>query len=227
VKNRPASFYIFLFTVLLLAGPQLVGGASDQAPIVGCTFPNFGCDDPTGPSETETSTCILAYARLNEQDLNPSDPVLTVAPGEAVTGTVTLETKNAGSSSSTAPLAATPSFGDHKTSYWEITINIPSGTDTFDVGLNLTAPQDEGTYFIFFTWYWEKTSGNLMSLTDWQYPGGDVWNDDVDVADWDNYQAQQGIDNGWVETDYLDEYGEYQENVVFPATAIRLVVESR
>ncbi|HUT98508.1 MAG TPA: hypothetical protein VM054_05450 [bacterium] len=227
MKNRPASFYLFLLTVLLLAGPQLVGGASDEAPIVGCTFPNFGCDDPTGPSETETSTCTLVSALVNEQDLDPSDPVLTVAPGENIVGLVTLETYNAGSSSSTAPLAATPSFGDHKSSYWEITINIPSGKATFDVTLNLNAPEDEGTYFLFFAWYAEKTSGNVMSLTDWQYPGGDEWDDDVDIADWDDYQAQQGIDNGWVETDYLDEYGEYVENVVFPGTAIRVLVQAR
>jgi len=225
--NRPASFYIFLLTVLLLVGPHLVVGASDDAPVVGCTFPNFGCDDPTGPSETQTSTCTLVSALVNEQELDPSDPVLTVAPGDSISGTATLETDNAGSSSSTAPLAATPSFGDHKTSFWEITMNIPSGKATFNVNLNLTAPSDEGTCYIFFAWYWEKTPGNVMSLTDWQNPEGDVWNDGVDVADWDDYQAQQGIDNGWVETNYRDETGVLVEDVVFPGTAIRVVVQSR
>ncbi|MCX7021746.1 MAG: hypothetical protein NTW26_05645, partial [bacterium] len=169
MKKRPASFYIFILTILLLVGPQLVAGASDKAPIVGCSFPNFGCDDPTGPSETETSTCTLVSAMVNEQELDPSDPVLTVAPGDSISGTATLETDNAGSSSSSAPLAATPSYGDNESSYWEITSNIPSGTATFDVDLSLTAPSDEGTYYIFFAWYWEKTSGNVMSLTDWRY----------------------------------------------------------
>ena len=227
MKNRPASFYVFLLTLSLLVGPHLVAGASDSAPIVGCSFPNFGCNDPTGPSDTETSTCTLVSALVNDQQLDPSDPVLTVAPGESIVGSVTLETDNAGSSSSTAPLAATPSFGDHKTSFWQLTSNIPSGTATFDVDLNLIAPSDAGTYYLFFAWYWEKTSGNVMSLTDWQNPEGDVWNDGTDIADWDDYQAQQGIDNGWVETDYLDKYGKYQENVVFPATAIRVEVQSR
>ena len=227
MKNRPVSFFLFLLTLLLLAGPHLVVGASEDAPPVGCTFPDFGCNDPTGPSETETSTCTLVSALVNEQELDPDDPVLNVAPGESIVGTATVETNNTGSSSSTAPLAATTSYGDHKTSYWEITSNIPSGKNTFDVELSLEAPGDEGTYYLFIVWYWEKTPGNVMSLTDWQYPEGDVWDDGVDVADWDDYQAQQGIDNGWVETDYLDDNGEYKENVLFPATTIRVTVQSR
>jgi hypothetical protein len=225
VKNRPASFYIFILTLLLLAGPHLVAGASDEAPIVGCTLPDFGCNDPTGPSETEISTCTLVSGMVNEQELDPDDPLLTVTPGESIIGTATVETFNAGSSTSTAPLAATPSYGDHKTSYWEVTSNIPSGAATFDVELNLTAPTDEGDYYIFVAWYWEKTSGNVMSLTDWQYPEGDSWNDGVDVADWTDYQAQQGIDNGWVETKYLNEVGDVEEDVVFPGTAIRVTVQ--
>jgi hypothetical protein len=227
VKNQPVSFYLFLLTLLLLAGPHLVVGASDDAPAVGCTFPDFGCNDPTGPTETETSTCTLVSALINEHELDPDAPLLTVAPGEDITGTATVETNNTGSSAGTAPLAATPSYGDHKTSYWEITSNIPSGKATFDVEVDLTAPGDEGTYYIFIAWYWEKTSGNVMSLTDWQYPEGDVWNDDVDVADWDDYQAQQGIDNGWVETSYLNENGEYDEDLVYPGTAIRVIVQGK
>ena len=42
MKNRPVSFFLFLLTLLLLAGPHLVVGASEDAPPVGCTFPDFG-----------------------------------------------------------------------------------------------------------------------------------------------------------------------------------------
>ena len=161
----------------------------------------------------------------NERELDPTAPLLTVAPGARVAGIAFVETNNTGPSSYTAPLAATTSFGDHRTSYWGVSSNIPSGKATFEVEINLSAPSTPGTYYIFIAWYWEKTYGNVMSLTSWKYPEGDQWDDDVDVADWTDYQAQQGIDNGWAETTYLDEAGTYQENVVFPATAIRLEVQ--
>jgi hypothetical protein len=224
---KPRSFYLFLLIMLLLAGPHLVVGASDEAPIVGCTMPNFGCNDPTGPTDTETSTCTLVSGTLNGTELDADDPALSVEPGEAVSGTVTVETYNAGSSSDTAPLAATTSWGDHETSHWGVSADIPTGAASFDVEISTTAPTDEGTYYLYFTWYWEKTYDNVMSLTNWQHSGGDVWDDDVDVADWDDFQAQQGIDNGWVETWYLDDTGEYVQDVVYPGTTVRVVVESR
>ncbi len=226
MKTRSPSFYLFILTILLLIGPHMVTGASDdEAPLVGCSFPNFGCNDPTGPSETPESTCKLVSAMLNETELDADDPLLTVSPGEVLIGTVTLETYNAGSSGDTAPLAATTSWGDHETSYWGISTNIPTGETTFEVDVSLTAPEDDGTYYIFFAWYWEKTYENVMSLTNWQYPEGDFWDDGVDVADWVDFQAQQGIDNGWVETQYMNKDGEYDENVVFPGTAIRIEVQ--
>ena len=71
--------------------------------------------------------------------------------------------------------------------------------------------------------YHEIEYSNVMSLTHWDHSGGDVWDDDVDVADWDDSQAQEGIDEGRVYSNYLNADGTYSWRYI-PGTAIRIEV---
>jgi hypothetical protein len=245
--KRRLSFLTFVAALLLLIGPHIVscmggtsvssssggcdgGGCDDTStadPAAGCSTSNWGCSGPTGSDGDgdgdQVNRLTLLSATLNGLELDVADPRLTVAPGEPVTGTVDLQSENYGEPNWVAPLAATPSWGDHRTSFWGIDDWIGIGTQTHRTAVDLQAPETTGSYFVFFAWHHEIEYSNVMSLTHWEHPGGDVWDDEVDVADWDDYQAQEGIINGRVYSQYLNSDGTYGWRYI-PGTAVRIEV---
>jgi len=165
----------------------------------------------------------LVTGIINAETLSVSDPRITVQVNAAIIGQVELQTVNLGDPGWVAPLAGTPSWGTHSSSYWGIHGWIPTGIYNHTAGINLTAPSTPGQYYIYFAWGFEMGFDDVMSLTSWQYPGGPVWNDGVDVADWNDSQAQQAIVKGYVFTNYLWGSGDYGMNCL-PGTAIRVTV---
>ena len=240
------SFLTFIAALLLLIGPHMVsctggtsigsgsggcdgGGCDDAAgaadPTAGCTGPDFGCSSPTSSDGNgdEVNRLTLLSAHLIGQDLDVADPRLTVAPGAFITGTVDLQSENYGEPNWVAPLAGTWSLGDHRTSFWGIEDWIDTGTQTHQTAVDIQAPFGTGNYFVFFAWGHEIEYSNVMSLTHWDYSGGDVWDDGVDVADWDDSQAQEGIGEGRVYSQYLNADGTYGWRYI-PGTAVRIEV---
>ena len=169
------------------------------------------------------SSLFIASGTLNGVNLDPANPIITVQPGESITGEVSLLADNGWDPNCVAPLAATPSWGEHSSSYWGINSWIPTGQSNHSTSIptGLTAPTEPGLYYFYFAFRGEMTYANVMSLTSWAHPGGNVWNDGVDVADWNNNQAQSAIDSGYVYTQFLENVY-YWTNV--PAAAIRVQV---
>ncbi|MBN1352202.1 hypothetical protein JXJ21_22585 [candidate division KSB1 bacterium] len=164
----------------------------------------------------------ISSAILNAVELQPDDPMLMVKPNEAIGGQVWLKADNLHNATDTVPLAGTPGWDRHSTSYWGISPSLPYGFSEQNAGINLTAPADTGLYYIFFAFISEKSHSNVMSLTAWDYGSGDVWDDGFDVADWGENEARMALDSGFVMTPFLFPEG-YQPRKI-PATVIRVKV---
>ena len=178
------------------------------------------------PPETPSGTIAITSGTLNGNSLSVGDPILNVASGSTIEGAVNIHVVNEGAGGHVFPVAATSSWGEHSTSYWGIDSWAHTGEHDYSVNVSLTAPAAAGMYYIFFAASWEMTYANVMSLTNWNTPGGDVWNDDCDIADWSDDQAQMAIESGYVYSCYLHNEGGsavYYELGV-PCCAIRINV---
>jgi hypothetical protein len=165
----------------------------------------------------------LIDGEINGKTIDPSNPQIVVSPGEDISGRVTIEVKNSGESSWIFPVIATPSWGDHKTSYWIIASHQNPGVKTYNVNINLKAPDKPGEYYIIFVANWELDGGDVASATNWRV-GEEHWNDGNDVADWSSEIIDEAIKNGLVLVDW--EYLNGIEKSYVPATAIKVIVKS-
>ncbi|MFH1108024.1 MAG: PxKF domain-containing protein [Planctomycetota bacterium] len=126
---------------------------------------------------------------------------VTVAPGEAITGSIAVEVTNLWPSNVVAPLGGTVTWGDRATQPWLTNGWIPPGTHTFNVAVNKTAPGTPGNYHIVVAFRGEYTIQQVMSLTNWTMPGNPIWYDGNDAGfDWTPEQFQQAYHHGAVLT---------------------------
>ncbi len=151
----------------------------------------------------------ITQAIINNETLSVSSPEITVQINSSIIGQVTLQAINLGEPGWVVPLAGTPSWGNHSTSYWGINSSIPVDTSIQTTDVDLTASADTGLYYIYFVWNHQMDYADVMSLTDWTYSGGPVCDDGVDVADWPDSLAQNAIDRGYVSSEYLWGDGNY------------------
>jgi hypothetical protein len=158
---------------------------------------------------------------LAGQTLEAGDPRVLLAGGSQLQGTITIAVANI-ADLGLFPVAATPSWGDHATSGWEITWHQDHGIGYHAVAIDLTVPTEPGTYYLFFAASWEGAWSNILSCTHWTTPGGNVWNDGCDVADWTDIEAQEAIASGWVCSKWLTEGGLVDATI--PAAAVRITV---
>ena len=166
---------------------------------------------------------FLNSATLNGQTIDNANPSLTVAAGQAISGTVNLTVHNDHGSHAVFPVEATPTWGDHETSFWRVPIH-PSafGSTQGNASIALTAPSTPGTYAIIFAAQAELSGGYVMSATHWP-SGPPRWNNGDDVAGWSDEQIGFAIANGYVRA---PQYGWGQPTNHFGATAVRIVVTS-
>ena len=122
-----------------------------------------------------TSTVKVIDGTLNGTSLNPANPEVTVNAGASLTGSFRVDVYNAMSGAAVAPLAATPTWGNPQTSYWGINSWVGTGHTTHTVNVNLTAPSQQGTYYVAVAMAGVYNYAQLMSGT---HPG---W-----PADWTN-----------------------------------------
>jgi hypothetical protein len=127
--------------------------------------------------------------------LSSSSLVIYVSPGQALTGSVTLRANNGWFSYDVVPLIGTPSWGNDSTSWWLINSNLPAQTNsTQTTTIDLSAPEQLGTYHIIFAFRGEVGGDHVASAT--IYTTNDVWNDGNDIAEFNSTQIAQAQQNG-------------------------------
>ena len=115
------------------------------------------------------------------------------------------------------PVGATPSWGDHKTSYWQVDNWAPPGSTSYSVGVNLVVPSQPGTYFVIVAAAAETSLAHVMSAT---HSGSPQWDNGDDVASWSVTQIDFIYNNAYI---FAASFPEAQSR--FAATTIKVVVE--
>lgn len=138
----------------------------------------------TEPPSVSVSNKIFLESggNLNGTSINPSNPVLTVNTGESITGILNVQATYSGTPGNVVPFGYTPSWGSHSSSYVTVKSDLPVGTSTYNVSIDLNAPPTSGTYFLIFATNAEMNLGWTMSQTNWT-TGTMSWNDGNDIAD--------------------------------------------
>ncbi|MCX6878450.1 MAG: hypothetical protein NTW21_32245 [Verrucomicrobia bacterium] len=146
---------------------------------------------------------LLAGGLLNANSLDPAHPLITVAPGAPIDGTIMVSAENRMPGSAVAPLGGTADWGERSAAHWMTNGSIATGTHTYSVAVSKTAPTAPGTYHIVLAFAGEFNTAQIFSRTSWAaLPGGAVtWNDGNDVAfDWGPQQFADAQRDGAVLT---------------------------
>ena len=200
--NRDRSFAGVFLSIFLMA--------------VGAGSPLFAQPDPGA-----NSSLFLTGGTLNGVDI--SSRRVVVQPGEAVSGTVTLQYTSQFQGPSTVTLAATPTWGDPATSGIDLgTLSTPAGNGTVSVEVDFVCPWTLGSHHLLFAFQQQYTADHVLSMTDW-LGGAPVWYDGNDIADWNAFQLQQLSSQGRVTGSLLNASDTYV-SVGVPATALEVVV---
>ena len=173
-------------------------------------------------SDEPQDRVTINSAVLNDYRLGLAFPSLLVAPGQEIVGTVDLTVVNDQDDPlAPFPAGATPTWGDHETSFCQIASQVPLGTRRYDVAVDMTAPTEPGTYAIILAASAEASLAHVMSATD-SASGPPLWNNGDDIAEWDSGQALFATTNGYLNAPYHPS----SPNLV-GAGAIRIVVSDR
>jgi hypothetical protein len=222
-----------------LGGPVNVN-ASGQATYTGQTnlgqaarhtfTANYSGDANFGPSTGNLTQIVNIYGLLKIvsgtgmfSSISLANKIITVSPGQSLTGTITLNANNALAPDAVAPLIGTTSWGDHSSSWWLINGWIQTGSSTQTANVNVTAPTTPGTYYLLFAFQGELTGDQVASATNWAV-GYDVWNDGNDIAGFSADQIAQAQEDGVTLDNRLYTWG-YLESCQ-PSDAIEIIVGS-
>jgi hypothetical protein len=145
---------------------------------------------------------LQSSGALNGTSINPSNPVLTVNSGGSITGILKVQAIYSGPSNNVVPFGYTPSWGSHSSSYVTVKSDLPVGTTTYNVSINLNAPATSGTYFLIFATNAEMNLGWTMSRTNWT-TGSMSWNDGKDIADLTESNLDDSLSTGYLYLDML------------------------
>ncbi len=161
----------------------------------------------------------LDTGTLNGQALNTFNPRVVVEPGAKITGMLNIAVTNTHSSDEVFPVGATPSWGDRQSSYWEIENWASPGDSQYEVTVDLTAPDEVGTYYLILAAAAELTVADIMSGTHYSSQAEERWDDADDLAAWSDEQIEEAIARGRVNVDWFSEH-----NVDVAASAVRIEV---
>ena len=146
---------------------------------------------------------LRSGSTLNGMSINPSNPVITVSERENITGTLKVQVAYNGSPNNIVPFGYTPSWGSHKSSYVTVSNDLPVGTSSGNISINLSAPADSGTYYLILATNAEMNLGWTMSRTNWT-TGSYSWNDGKDIADLTGLQLKKSLSGGYLYLDMLE-----------------------
>ena len=199
--------------------PGVQAGAYKIGPVADTVFKNFIL---AGSSAKHIGELRLVGGTLAGQPVSASSWEVEVAAGAPITGTVQLQTNNTMGGSAIAPLGYTWTWGDRITSLVQVAASIGSGQQTWDVPVNLTAPNAPGTYYLVFAFNGELNLSQILSCTNWTVPAPG-WNDGNDIVDIGSGQMATAQTLGYVPSwPYRYPDGFYPFDI--PIAAIRLVV---
>jgi len=202
-----------------------LGAEIPEAPVVPDNFDaealrgEFGCD----LDEFYTDLVFLEYADINNKEINPENPIMIVEAGEGIKGEITVEAVNEHGPGAIVPLAATPTWGDHATSYWIVAGHVPEGRHTFSTEIDLTAPEEKGTYYIIIANAGQIGPSYIMSASAWHH-NTNHWNNGYDAADWIPGQLEHAIRFGWTPLREAQSQADDLELGIYGATAIKVKV---
>ena len=204
-------------TETLAAGTYTIEATTYAEGVIGSFTLEVGPHSSPGPVSQDA--VFFSAGTLNGQRLNSVTPSLSVTPGQSISGTVHIAVQNDHRPGAIFPVGATPTWGDHPSSYWSIAHSAPSfSTTPYEVPVDLTAPSTPGVYAIVFAAAPETSLAHVMSATRW-YSGPPRWNNGDDIAGWNASQLNFAMANGYVIAPSYPEEASH-----FGATAVRVVV---
>ena len=165
----------------------------------------------------------LESAAVNGTEIMDSAPEFTVSPGESIEGTYNVLFETSVAASNVFPLAATPNWGNKQNDYWQ-DYNDMSNGNKYSGSISLTAPTEEGAYYIILSTFSEYNAGQIVSATYWGY-GSLVWDDGNDLFDLSESQILNGIDNGSIPHLQLRSDGNFSDQS-YGVTAIKINVST-
>ena len=158
----------------------------------------------TGSAPTTSTDKIFLQSggSLNDTSINISEPVVTVETGDSINGTIKIQVENGHGSSAVVPVIYTPTWGSHSTSYETVDSWADTGTSNYDVTIDLTAPDESGTYYIIFASAGQTNGSYIASFTQWTV-GTPSWNDGNDLADYTESDMGNCLSTGSAEVSDL------------------------
>jgi hypothetical protein len=145
------------------------------------------------------STINLLDGTINNQSISPENPEFIVGIGQIISGSFRVAAQSNYPSGPIVPMATTTNWGNPQTSYWGIASYVSPGYHTYTIDVSLTAPLDEGTYYIITTMSGVYNYDQLMSGT---HAGtGAVWGTGYEVALQSPSMFEEAILYGKVGTD--------------------------
>ena len=202
---------------ILPAGTYLVEvRASDPA---SAQAGSYGLELKIQAAPRTHSTMTLHSGTLNGMAVNTFSPAVSVEVGEKIAGALSVQVSNSELGSEVFPVGGTASWGEAQSSYWEIADWAPAGNTSYDVSLDVTAPEQAGTYYLFLAGAAEPTLANIMSGTHWESGDEEIWDNGDEVALWDSATVAHVLANGWADVTWYSEHA-----AAVAAVAIRVDV---
>jgi serine/threonine protein kinase len=219
---------------------QRVKSHSTPFPIVKKSPPIINSTKPTTiPTLGGTGGQIRILSGTGDfASVSDANNVLNVSPGATLNGTIELSVLNLGPGDAVAPLIFTPSWGDHSSSWRQISRSVPTGQSQQQTQVSFVAPTTPGVYHIIFAVDWEVGGNHVASGTSWAIGKDlgygwvnnfDVWNDGNDIADFNAAQLSSAQLNGWTTNSEMNgpdatHSTRWYQQRPYPADAITLVV---
>jgi hypothetical protein len=167
-----------------------------------------------------TSRLEIVRAELNGRPIEPSAPVIVVAPDQPIQGIVQLRAYSTWTDAAIA-FGMTPSWGRHEHSVIDYGgFFSPVNGLHRDVTVNLQAPSAPGEYYMIFAFRGEFTAAQVFSATNWTI-GNPRWGNGDDIASWSSDLVWEAIRYGRVAA----AYNAPERAFYVPASAIIVRVE--
>jgi len=179
-------------------------------------------DDPLTTSSVKIRSGTGSFSALSD-DVK----LVTVKPGETVSGKIRLDTFNGMDPGFVAPLIWTRSWGAHYATFETIDPWIGTGTREHTADISFTVPETPGTYYLIFAFNAEYNGSQVASLTNWRYydtHGAVSWGDGKDVADLSSSKIAEIQANGRTTVTY--QFDGWSQEWTLPADAVSIVVDA-
>ncbi len=173
--------------------------------------------DPRPPDRV-----ALVGGRINGVALTTQQPAITVAPGQAVRGSLEILVDTAREPTANFPVILTPTWGDHAMAYRVVTPSAAAGASNLVMPVSAVAPELPGQYAIIVAGAAETEAAFVASGTNWpqEWPR---WNNGTDIAGWDADRIESATRSGWTAAPWIGGDGRVR-HVAIAAAAVRVTV---